>query len=64
MDGRIKIFIMNLGEDLLKKFGKSFSENISLSNYSWFNLGGKAEFFFKPSDKSQLIEFLIEAKKK
>jgi UDP-N-acetylmuramate dehydrogenase len=63
MDGRIKIFIMNLGEDLLKKFGKSFSENISLSNYSWFNLGGKAEFFFKPSDKSQLIEFLIEAKK-
>jgi UDP-N-acetylmuramate dehydrogenase len=26
-------------------------------------LGGNAEFFFKPTDKSQLIEFLIDAKK-
>ena len=34
------------------------------SNYSWFNLGGNADFFFKAKDKSQLIEFLSEAKKK
>ena len=26
-------------------------------------MGGNAEFFFKPSNKSQLIEFLAEAKK-
>ena len=54
---------MNLNENLIKKFGDSFSRNVNLSNYSWFNLGGPAEFFFKPKDKNQLIEFLIAAKK-
>ena len=54
---------MNLNQNLIKKFGENFSQNIKLSNYSWFNLGGLAEFFFKPKDKKQLIEFLIEAKK-
>jgi UDP-N-acetylmuramate dehydrogenase len=54
---------MNLNENLIKKFGDSFSQNVNLSNYSWFNLGGPAEFFFKPKDKNQLIEFLIAAKK-
>ena len=30
----------------------SLSQNVKLSNYSWFNLGGKAEYFFKPKDKN------------
>jgi len=55
---------MNLEKGLLKKFSNNFSQKVNLSNYSWFNLGGNAEFFFKPSNKSQLIEFLAEAKKK
>jgi UDP-N-acetylmuramate dehydrogenase len=54
---------MNIGSDLLKKFSKSFTQQVNLSNYSWFNLGGNAEFFFKPSNKDQLIKFLAEAKK-
>ena len=54
---------MNLEKGLLKKFSNNFSQKVNLSNYSWFNLGGNAEFFFKPSNKSQLIEFLAEAKK-
>ena len=54
---------MNIGSDLLKKFSKSFTQQVNLSNYSWFNLGGNAEFFFKPSNKEHLIEFLAEAKK-
>ena len=54
---------MNIGSDLLKKFSKSFTQQVNLSNYSWFNLGGNAEFFFKPSNKDQLIEFLAEVKK-
>ena len=29
-----------------------------MSKYSWFNLGGPAEIFFKPENKSQLIEFI------
>ena len=54
---------MNIENNFVKKFKTSFSQNVNLSNYSWFNLGGNAEFFFKPTDKSQLIEFLIDAKK-
>ena len=34
------------------------SEN--LSKYSWFNLGGPADIFFRPESKDQLIEFLKE----
>ena len=47
---------MNLSENFIKKFGSNFNQKVKLSNYSWFNLGGKAEFFFKPKDKNQLIE--------
>ena len=54
---------MNLTNSLIKKFGSNLNENVKLSNYSWFNLGGNAEFFFKPKDKNQLIEFLFEAQK-
>ena len=50
-------------ETLIKKFGDNFRQNVNLSNYSWFNLGGPAEYFFKPKDKNQLREFLVEAKK-
>jgi len=55
---------MTLENNLLKKFGDSLRSNVSLSNYSWFNLGGNAELFYKAKDKNQLIEFLKEAKKK
>jgi len=54
---------MNIGNFFIKKFSNNFSQDINLSNYSWFNLGGNAEFFFKPNNKNQLIEFLIDAKK-
>ena len=54
---------MNLINNFIKKFGNNFNQNVNLSNYSWFNLGGDAEFFFKPNNKIELIEFLTEAKK-
>ena len=54
---------MNLNNNLMKKFSKNISNNIKLSNYSWFNLGGPADYLFKPKNKEQLIEFLIENKK-
>ncbi len=54
---------MNLHKEIIKKFSNRISNNINLSNYSWFNLGGPAEFFFKPEDKIQLIDFLKENKK-
>ena len=48
---------------LTKKFGNNFRRNVNLSNYSWFNLGGPAEYFFKPLNEKQLIEFLKINKK-
>ena len=47
---------------LFDKFGSSLSENTSMSKYSWFNLGGPAEYLFKPDNKQQLIKFLKENK--
>jgi UDP-N-acetylmuramate dehydrogenase len=54
---------MNVENFLIKKFSNTLSQDVNLSNFSWFNLGGNADFFFKPNNKNQLIEFLIEAKK-
>jgi len=55
---------MTLGNNLIKKFNENLKINVNLSNYSWFNLGGNAEYFYKAKDKNQLIEFLHEAKRK
>ena len=54
---------MNIKNNFIKKFDSNLNQNVNLSNYSWFNLGGNAEFFFKPKDLNQLIDFLTEAKK-
>ena len=49
--------------DLKKKFGKNLIIKENLSKYSWFNLGGPADFFFRPENKDQLVNFLNEIKK-
>ena len=54
---------MSKNTDLIKKFNNNLLSNIKLSNYNWFNLGGPAEYFFKPESKAQLIDFLKENKK-
>jgi len=55
---------MNLNTDLLqKKFGKNLIIKEDLSKYSWFNLGGPADIFFRPENKDQLIKFLNVIKK-
>ena len=48
---------------LIKKFQKNIKNNINLCNYSWFNLGGPAEYMFKPNDINQLIDFFKANKK-
>jgi len=45
---------------LQKKFGKNLIIKENLSKYSWFNLGGAADIFFRPANKDQLIKFLSE----
>ncbi len=54
---------MTLKNIFSKKFNDDLNENVNLSNYSWFNLGGNAEYFYKAKEKDQLIDFLKEAKK-
>ena len=54
---------MRTNLDFIKKFNKTISQNTSLANYSWFNLGGPAEFFFKPENTKQMIEFFKANKK-
>ena len=52
---------MSLKIDILKKkFGKNLIIRENLSKYSWFNLGGPAEIFFRPENKDQLVNFLNE----
>ena len=51
---------MSLENEFIKKFGINLKKNVNLSNYSWFNLGGNADFFYKAEDKDQLLEFLKE----
>ena len=53
---------MTLSADFKEKFGNYLTENVKLSNYSWFNLGGPAQYLFKPENSKQLIQFLKENK--
>ena len=53
---------MSLDQNLLKRFEKNIYNNVNLSRFSWFNLGGPAEYLFKPENESQLIEFFKENK--
>ena len=55
---------MTIENNFVKKFSGNFYSNVKLSNYSWFNLGGNAEYFYKAKNKKQLIEFLREANDK
>jgi len=55
---------MIFDSNFIKKLNDNFRKDVKLSNYSWFNLGGNAEYFYKAKDKNQLLEFLKEAKKK
>ena len=65
MDERIKIKFMKLNtSELQEKFGKNIILKENLSKYSWFNLGGPADIFFRPENKIQLLEFLDEVRKK
>jgi len=42
--------------------GKKILLNEKLANYSWFNLGGPSEVFFKPDNIEDIIFFLKETK--
>ena len=45
-------------EKLKTKFDKSIVLDENLNKYSWFNIGGPAEIFFRPRNESELVKFL------
>ena len=51
-----------LSKEIELKLSKKISFNEILANYSWFNLGGPSEVFFKPNSIEDLIFFLKETK--
>jgi len=57
-----KKFMIIIMKELKKKFGKQLLINEKLSNYSWFNLGGPADVFFKPNSIEDIIFFLAKLK--
>ena len=63
MDDGVKKLFMILTNDLIEKFGSSISADVKLSNYSWFNLGGNADYFYRVKSIEQLLNFLEHVKK-
>ena len=51
-----------ISKEIESKFGKKILFNEKLANYSWFNLGGVSEVFFKPNSIKDLIFFLKKVK--
>ena len=50
-------------EDFSKKIKSKILFNYSLKKLNWFNIGGKAKFFFKPDNLNDLILFLKKFEK-
>ena len=53
-----------ISKEIKSKYGKKILFNETLANYSWFNLGGPSEVFFKPSNIEDIIFFFQNIKPK
>ena len=51
-----------ISREIELKLGKKILLDEKLANYSWFNLGGPSEVFFKPDNVADIIFFLKEVK--
>ena len=59
MDAQFKKYFMKLiSKEIESKYGRKILFDENLANYSWFNLGGASEVFFKPSNIEDIIFFL------
>ena len=59
-----KYFMQLISKEVELKYGKKILFNEKLNNYSWFNLGGPSEVFFKPHNIEDIIFFLKTVKPK
>ena len=53
-----------ISKEIELKYGKKILFNEKLANYSWFNLGGPSEVFFRPSSVEDVIFFLRNVRPK
>ena len=53
-----------ISKEIESKYGKKILFNVKLANYSWFNLGGPSEVFFKPNNIEDIIFFCKTVKPK
>ena len=51
---------MTLDSKFKEKFKSNLTENVNLSNYSWFKLGGDAEYFYKAKNIDHLKGLEVE----
>ena len=49
-------------KEIESKYGRKILFDEKLANYSWFNLGGLSEVFFKPSNIEDIIFFFKNVK--
>jgi UDP-N-acetylmuramate dehydrogenase len=54
----------SITKDIKLRYGKKILFDEKLANYSWFNLGGLSEIFFKPDNIEDIIFFLKDIKPK
>jgi len=53
-----------ISKEIESKYGKKILFDEKLANYSWFNLGGPSEIFFKPNNIEDVVFFLKNVKPK
>jgi UDP-N-acetylmuramate dehydrogenase len=53
-----------ISKEIKSKYGKKILFDEALANYSWFNLGGPSEVFFKPNSLEDIIFFFKNVKAK
>jgi UDP-N-acetylmuramate dehydrogenase len=65
VDEQFKKYPMKLiSKEIESKYGKKILFDENLANYSWFNLGGPSEIFFKPNNIEDVVFFLKNVKPK
>ena len=57
-----KLFMKLISKEVESKLKQKILLNEKLSNYSWFNLGGPSEIFFKPDSVEDITFFLKETR--
>ncbi len=45
-------------KDIFLKFSEKFEKNVSLASFTWFKVGGEADYLYRPIDENDLSELI------